>query len=748
MRSAARPPDFSTPRSRSRELAASVGLSGHSRLRQCAGLTGGLVIALPAMLYASTVVAADEDPFFTDLPIVASVSRLPQRLADASASVTVIDREMIKASGARDLNDVFRLVPGFQTYPNNTDAARVTYHGLTDEDFSPRVQVLIDGRSQYSPLFRNGVNWATLPVALEDIERIEVVRGSNAVSYGSNAFLGVINIITVDPALARGVSVGVNRGNQGVRDTTLRAGGRLGEAGDFRFTYQAKDDDGFEDQFDWHDSFRSRLVNLRADFWLSQRDQLQLSAGHVEATTVQGRLAKDDDDVLTGGDDPGNPMRDFDQSDSFLQVFWRRALSTTSDLQLRYAYTEDRGSEAHVERLDDLEWNGEDDLLYRIDQFGDFGARHELEGQHTFSPSSATRIVWGAGYRLDSLRSETFLYRQGTVYRRVGRMFGNLEWKPGDWFTGNLGAASEYDSLAGRNFSPRMSASFHLTPENTIRFGASRAHRTASTVDFRGDGRLIPFATASGTPIPEGQAFARRFYGDPRLDQERISTVEIGYLGEWKNIASSLDVRLFRERIPNRQLGVNRRLADPALCDVPVFPGPCVAARADFFTPIQRVKIEGVEYQWRWQPFTSTRLMLGQAFVRINASYLPEVLPGSGVVTLERERNRDRIMQQTERSAPQRSTSLLIMQRLPRGLDLSVAGYWVDDMKWTRNSAVDFYRRFDLRLGYPFDVGGQRGEVAYTAQSINGAHGEFKASGDPADRVVDMRQWVSLRLDF
>ena len=163
----------------------------------------GIAVALGAVGMSSASELTTEDAFFSDLPVVASVSRLPQRLADAPTSVTVIDREMIKASGARELSDVFRLVPGFQTHPNNTDSARVTYHGLTDEEFSPRVQVLVDGRSLYSPLFRNGVNWALIPVALDDIERIEVVRGTNAVSYGSNAFLGVINIITLDPALAK-----------------------------------------------------------------------------------------------------------------------------------------------------------------------------------------------------------------------------------------------------------------------------------------------------------------------------------------------------------------------------------------------------------------------------------------------------------------------------------------------------------------------------------------------------------------
>lgn len=159
---------------------------------------------LGAVVLSQGAQAADEDIFFNELPVVATVSRLPQRLADAPTSVTVIDRETLRAMPIRDLNDILRLVPGFQTYPNTTETGRVVYHGLTDEEFSPRLQVLVDGRSMYSPAFRGGVNWALIPVALEDIERIEVVRGTNAVSYGSNAFLGVVNIVTTDPSLTRG----------------------------------------------------------------------------------------------------------------------------------------------------------------------------------------------------------------------------------------------------------------------------------------------------------------------------------------------------------------------------------------------------------------------------------------------------------------------------------------------------------------------------------------------------------------
>ena len=313
-------------------------------VNELAGKLSGRTLWLAALSSACSIGAtwaADEDAYFSELPIVVSVSRLPQRLADAPTAVTVVDRDMIKASGARDLNDIFRLVPGFQTYPNNTEAARVTYHGLGDGDYAPRVQVLIDGRSMFSPLFGGGVNWATLPVAIEDIERIEVVRGTNAVSYGSNAFLGVINIITVDPALTRGFSVSTNYGNQNVRDYALRAGGKIGEVGDFRFTYRQENDDGLRNRADWVDSFFSRLFDVRADFVLSDRDSLQVSFGQVEGVTQNGRIGSATTIPVNrrlSVSVPDNPIREMRQTSAYAQMLWRRVLSPSSDLQLRYSY--------------------------------------------------------------------------------------------------------------------------------------------------------------------------------------------------------------------------------------------------------------------------------------------------------------------------------------------------------------------------------------------------------------------------
>lgn len=702
----------------------------------------GLLLAVVGM-----PAAAEDDVYFSELPMVASLSRLPQRLEDAPGSVTVIERDVIKASGARDLSDVFRLVPGFQTFPNNTDSARVTYHGLTDEDYSPRVQVLVDGRSLYSPLFRNGVNWALIPVALEDIERIEVVRGSNAVSYGTSAFLGVINIVTVDPSLTRGVSVSTAYGNQGVRDYTLRSGGKLGEMGAYRFTYQQRSDNGLTDRYDWQDANDSRLLDLRVDLQATPYDALELNLGRAEAKSIFGRAS------VVGGVPSGvgkldDPFRDFDQSNTHLQALWRRSLMSGGEFRLRYAFSEDWATDAHQELKTGVFANNGVSMpvLMQVDAYGGRSRTHLIEAQHVFSPLDDMRAVWGGSWRSDRLTTPDYLYGQGEVSRRVAHLFGNLEWKPVRWFTGNAGAALEHDSLGGMHESPRVSGNFHLNSENTLRLAWAKAYRTGSIVDYLGDRRYLPYAMANGTPIAVGSIYRRRFLGDPEMAAEKLETLEAGYLGDWKSLHMSLDVRAFLEKIPNRLMSIQRTLP-ASLCDVRDLNGSCTTTGADYMTAIQSVRIRGIEYQWRWQPFDETRIVASQAFMHIDADFLP----GLNFST----QDQIKLSLLTQRSAPTHSSSILLMQKLPFGLDFSLAGYWLGSSRWSQNTEVPAYRRLDARLGWPFNLGGQRGEVALTVQSLDGSHIEYKGwNGSPGDasfyaaRVVERRSWVSLRLDF
>lgn len=650
--------------------------------------------------------ADEESLYFGELPLVASVSALPQRQADAPTAVTVIDREMLRAMPIRDLNDVFRLVPGFQTYPNNTDAGRVTYHGMNDGVYAPRVQVLVDGRSMYSPLFGGSVNWLTLPVALEDIERIEVVRGSNAVTYGTNAYLGVINIITVDPALVRGVSVSTSYGNQNVRDYALRTGGAIGEVGNYRFTYRQLNDDGLTNRYDWVDSYFQRLFDFRADFSLNDHDSVQFAVGQVDGRNQTGSLLAD---KILG--QSTNPLRPLNQSDAYLQLSFRRVVSADSEWLVRYAYTQDKSSDAFK-----LNIFGN---VYTIDQSGDEGSRHELELQNIARLNDRARLAWGASWRTDAMRSSWYFAGKDAVHRETARLFGNLEWKPLSWLTTNMGLAGEQDSLAGVHFQPRVSTNFHVTPENTLRLGWSRATRSGSLIDYKGNAMA-----------PLGLEYI--FQGNPNLPSERLDTAEIGYLGDWRALRSSLDVRVFSEKISNRLYRIDLDEDNNAI------PAQTV--------PLQDIRIRGVEYQFRWQPFDTTRLVLNQTFASIDAGFLPIAQTINNSAIAGNNQRLDRFIQM---SMPRRSTSLLLMQKLPYGLEFSTAAYWQDAMKWSSSTTSEKYQRVDAKLAYPFRAGGMGGEIALVAQSLDGSHTEYKKlTAKPDARIVERRQWVTLRLDF
>lgn len=166
----------------------------------------------------------NELDYLQEFPAVLSASRMSQPLAEAPNAMTVIDREMIKASGFRTIPDLFRLVPGMYVSYFNGTTPIVSYHGTTD-DSARRMQVLVDGRSVFMPPI-GAVAWENLSLQLDDIERIEVIRGPAAASYGGNSTQGVINIITRDAGAVEGYKVGVTRGNGGIADGSFSFGKR------------------------------------------------------------------------------------------------------------------------------------------------------------------------------------------------------------------------------------------------------------------------------------------------------------------------------------------------------------------------------------------------------------------------------------------------------------------------------------------------------------------------------------------
>ena len=178
-----------------------------------------------------------EQDIYGDLPTVTGVSRINQLLSRAPASVSIIDRDMIEASGAQDWTNLFRLVPGMQAYSVNANRYGINYHG-TGLEFPNHMEVRVDGRSVYEPIFST-VNWNSLAIDLNDIEQIEVIRGSNA-------FMGAINIITREPIQDRGLTVRGNYGSRGTRETFARYNNSVGNF-HYRWSAGFQENDGFTD---------------------------------------------------------------------------------------------------------------------------------------------------------------------------------------------------------------------------------------------------------------------------------------------------------------------------------------------------------------------------------------------------------------------------------------------------------------------------------------------------------------------
>jgi iron complex outermembrane receptor protein len=692
---------------------------------------GAVLLAFPAH--------AEEDIFFSSLPLVASVSRLPQKLSETPAAVTVIDQEMIQASGMRTVEDLLRLVPGFQVAAHNQDPAIVAYHGLntglSSEEYGPRVQVLVDGRSQYSPLFKSGVNWNLLPVALENIDRIEVIRGSNTVSYGSNAFMGVVNIITIDPTLTKGWLVTANHGNNGIRDETLRWGGSVADA-HVRFTYRSFQDDGFQKGFyggQWTsapDSRQSQLFDLRVDLPLTDRDELQLTGTFARDLSQYGRPVNSAND----------PLRNLEQTSTSFGILWRRVLSASEEFKLRYAYTEDWANGSYLQRVafDTNQVAPTSVLFFKQFDPGGRSVVHDLEFEHLQSPLAKLRVMWGAGAKATSLYSPAQFSSSEEKHRTAYRAFGNIEYRLIEPLIFNLGASLENDSIAGWMFDPRGSVSYHVLPGHTLRFVASRAHRNPSL--YETSGRVDKRDVA-------GSGLLDTVYLAQGVESERIDTLELGYLAELKVLRASADLRVFSERIPNYiqilplalpasspddrdSQGVRLQPANYA-----IYP----YGRADSAVNLEKVRIHGYEYQLNWRPFETTRLIYNNAVISVEADYtdISRIADDSN--------NGPKIIRQTRDSAPTHSQSAMLIQQFPYGVQASVMYFQASPMRWRRNDETSLAasERFDWRLAKSFSIGATRGEIAYTVQRANDSQ-----QGRTINRIADRLQWLTLRLNF
>ncbi len=603
-----------------------------------------------------------EQEFYAPLPVVLTASRLAQPLDDAPAAVTVIDRPMIAASGARNLADLFRLVPGFQVGFESGHRHVVTYHGLADQ-FARRLQVLIDGRSVYLPSF-GGVSWSDLPLALDDIERIEVIRGPNAATYGANAFLATINITTRHAAAEPGGFVRASAGSNDIRDGVLRTAAG-GEAVHYRLTAAYQQDSGYGLR---NDDRQITLFNGRIDGRVSDADEVEYQFGYNEGPRGRGYA-----------DDPLNPEHDQEITSRFQQLRWRHRLESGDEVAVQLYYNHHESDERFLS--EPIAALGGVQIPLNFDVRSE---RYDAELQHIIGIGETVRLVWGAGARLDSVEWPGFLGTPDSVDHHHYRLFGNLEWRATERLLFNVGAMVEHSSITGADVSPRAAINYHLTPNHTLRASISSATRQPVVLEEES------FARFCLNPAdPTCALFTQTFASSGGLDPEEITSGELGYLGQLAP-SVTVDVRLFNDLV-TRLIGTY-----DAPYPEPVPPGNGVAYD---FRNSGKARIMGSELQLQWQPQPDTRVVFGYANVNIESNNADDAW--------------------YSRSAPRNSLSLLALRELGAGWNASGAFYYQDPMLFLDDDdLLDTVWRVDLRIARRFGLAGSSAEAALALQNL------------------------------
>ncbi|MDD5330167.1 MAG: TonB-dependent receptor [Sulfuricella sp.] len=668
----------------------------HASTSAAFGLTGCALLFYAGLANA----ASSENAYLDEMPVVLSVSRLSQPVDEAPAAVTVIDRETIRDAGIRELSEVFRLVPGmvvgYHASRFYASDSTVAYHGLTDT-YARSMQVLIDGRSVYSPLF-GGVIWNDIPVVIDDIDRIEVIRGPNSASYGANSFMGVINIVTRHSAEEQGRFVSLAAGRN-FSEGVARYGGRSGDL-TYRLTASLTNNQGEDPYIDnpdlrinipsdlvWtynkFDDKKIRQLNFRADQRINSTDELELQLGYNGGDRQSGEV---------GSDTAAAKVAD----NQFELARWKRVLRDDGELSVQFYHSQES---TRTTILDTGGHLNNADVIAR---------RYDLEVQHSFSPSAQTRLVWGGSVRLDKVYAPYYHYPDTNIYPaamfdknkpqyfQLSRLFGNLEWRARPDLIFNFGAMAEDNNFTGTDITPRIAANWHFLPGQTLRLSNSRATRTPTDFEkVRADPFLVLGALTK------------------KLVPERVNSTDIGYLGNFNGL--NIDFRVFRDEFSDLIVENGASLAGNNLN-----PGNAV--------------IKGFETRLQWQIGADTRLIYALSHSKVSSP--------------------DQAGQAYTNSVPTNIQSLMLTHRLNRHWSASLIGYQTGETHFLdtdsdpgmgRGYFIKTAHRWDGRLAYRFRADAGRGEFALVVQNLaDDRYLEFRHDNQPAGRTA----WLNLKLDL
>jgi len=578
---------------------------------------------------------------------VTSVAKTEQTLSQTASAVFVITPEEIQRSGATNIPDLLRMVPGVDVAQINANTWAVSARGLNGR-FSNELLVLLDGRNVYTPTF-GGVLWDVLDMPLEDIERIEVIRGTGGTIWGANAVNGVINIITRRAAETHGGMVIAGGGNLDQGSGTVQYGGGLGKNTDYRiFTKYFNQDHmpgltGADGADGWH----LLRGGFRADSRLSARDTLMVQ-GDMYAGEEGGPST-----FLPSVTSPGvqNINLAVPVSGGFLQSVWNHAFSARSNTTLQVSF----------------------DRYKRDDVLREERKTLNVDFQHNFAWGMRQEIVWGANYRntdSDTHGDLSFSLNPANVNMQLFSSFiqDDIALVPDKLYL-TIGARLDHNYYTGFNILP--SARVAWTPSARRMFWAavSHANRTPAETDT---GSRINFGGFTG---PGGVPTLAALVGNPHFDDEVLTDYEMGYRTALRK-HFSIDLAAYYGDYNHQET------TEPATPFFETTPAPAHLVLPVTYENLMHGEAHGFEAAMNWKATGRWTLSPGYAFEQIHMHLDPTSKDTSSVLD-------------AEGSSPIHSAQFRSHLDLTRGLTWDASAYFVDRL---RSGEIPSYTRADTGL--------------------------------------------------
>lgn len=475
------------------------------------GKTVTLVVA-HALLQAPAAINAHADTAtenqFLDMDLtqlmevtITSVGKRPQTLADTAAAVFVITQEDIRRSGVTSVPEALAMAPGLQVARISASKWSIASRGFSGYT-SNKLLVMIDGRSVYTPAY-NGTFWDMQSTMLEDIDRIEVIRGPGGTIWGANAVNGVINVITKKAKDTQGTLLRAGAGNQEKLMGAARHGAKIGES-TFARLYVIGNDRGSNvlmgGDSDANDGWQTFQTGFRADGTVGSRNEWSL----------QGDLFKNDGDQITfpywlsSSTIPISKYDDYDAGGGNLIGNWQHTFNNSDKLSLKAYYDSNNRKEPYYDiTIGTLDF----DLQYET-TLGDYNS-----------------LTMGAGYRqVDGEFEDTTQARIPDQTNDLYSAFFQDEIKliaDTLWLT--LGTKFEHNDFTGGEWQPSARLLFKPAVDHSLWTAVARAVRTPSMVENSG-----ALAMSVISPFP-GFFFPVTLYGNPQYDVETLLAYEAGY---------------------------------------------------------------------------------------------------------------------------------------------------------------------------------------------------------------------------